>query len=162
MEEFRLIVENRVLTARREVEVARDQAAAAKELAFRAKERETALQERCRNLETEVADIEDTAALEKRVEELQEAERRQVSDVERCKSDRAARAFELSEQRARVETAEKRVEEAVENLRTAERDRDSKVSWLRVSINTTLYSLLGSRLMRYPRPCRVPSLSLKH
>ncbi|KAF4743247.1 hypothetical protein FOZ63_026569 [Perkinsus olseni] len=131
MEEFRLIVENRVLTARREVEVARDQAAAAKELAFRAKERETALQERCRNLETELADIEDTAALEKKVEELQEAERRQVSDVERCKSDHAAREFELSEQRARVETAEKGVEEAVENLRTAERDRDSKSQTLR-------------------------------
>ncbi|KAF4660127.1 hypothetical protein FOL46_006327 [Perkinsus olseni] len=131
VEEFRLIVENRVLTARREVEVARDQAAAAKELAFRAKERETALQERCRNLETELADIEDTAALEKKVEELQEAERRQVSDVERCKSDRAARAFELSEQRTRVEAAENRVEEAVENLRAAERDRDSKSQALR-------------------------------
>ncbi|KAF4681740.1 hypothetical protein FOZ60_011597 [Perkinsus olseni] len=112
VEEFRLIVENRVLTARREVEVARDQAAAAKELAFRAKERETALQERCRNLETELADIEDTAALEK-------------------KTDRAARAFELSEQRTRVEAAEKRVEEAVENLRAAERDRDSKSQTLR-------------------------------
>lgn len=42
-------------------------------------------------------------------------------------AERESRALELSEQKTRVEVATKRVEEAVEALREAEVDRDSKV-----------------------------------
>lgn len=45
------------------------------------------LQKRCSELEVELAEISDVGALEKRVKELQEAESRQLADVDQCKGE---------------------------------------------------------------------------
>ncbi|EER07720.1 merozoite surface protein-3, putative [Perkinsus marinus ATCC 50983] len=152
VEECRLVVDNRILALRKEAAVARDHAEAAKELESHAREQVGVLQKRCSELEVELAEISDVGALEKRVKELQEAESRQLADVDQCKAERESRALELSEQKTRVEVATKRVEEAVEALREAEVDRDSKSEVLRATALKTDASLreiesLTSRLV---------------
>ncbi|KAF4660945.1 hypothetical protein FOL47_006896 [Perkinsus chesapeaki] len=127
MRELRLIIDCKVLTLREGADGAEEQFAKAESLAVHAAEEEKALIERCAALETEVANISDTTIIQRKVEELEEAKKKQIVDVEHCKGDRATRAFELSEQKARVAVAQTKIEEAVERLRAAESDRNSKV-----------------------------------